>query len=82
MKKPVSILALGILSLGMVATVACGGEQKKEAAPAEAPKVVEEKPAVPATPATAAPATPDTAAPATTSTTTSTTTTTTAPEKK
>ncbi len=63
MKKPVSVLALGVLSLGMIATVACGGE-KKEAPPAEAPKVVEEKPAAPATPTTAAPGTGDTATPA------------------
>jgi hypothetical protein len=89
MKKSISILALGVLSLGMVATVACGGGEQKAPAPAEAPKVVEEKSTttttVPATPATAAPATPETAAPATPSTTTTSTTTSTTsttPEKK
>ena len=57
MKKTLSVVALIAISASLVA---CGGE-KKEAAPAEAPAVVEE----PAPAAEAAPATTE-AAPATT----------------
>ena len=58
MKKVLSVVALIAISASLVA---CGGE-KKEAAPAEAPAVVEEP--APATTTEAAPATTE-AAPAT-----------------
>lgn len=76
MKKTVSILAIAALGFALVGTVACGGGEKPAPAPAEAPKVVEEKPtevpapaapsteAAPATGAPAAEAAPATGAPA------------------
>lgn len=63
MKKSISVLAIAALGFALLGTVACGGGEKKEPAPAEAPKVVEEKPTA-APEAPAAPAT-DAAAPAT-----------------
>ena len=57
MKKLTSVFAISALAVGLVA---CAKPEEKPAPKAEAPKVVEEKPAAtaaaPATPATAAPA--------------------------